>query len=147
MKLINPSQNNLDYRSNNLNQKLFTQKSDKSKKKRLRKFIRIKSKNKTNKNNIKPLKHKKHYIKEDKNNQFYDSYIYSTQKDLFELIESRSNNLMAFNEEDKFDSKKSNIDLLESNHNKIKIEGYFESEENSQVLKNETIFVGITFNS
>ena len=147
MKLINPSQNNLDYRSNNLNQKLFTQKSDKRKKKRLRKFIRIKSKNKTNKNNIKPLKHKKHYIKEDKNNQFYDSYIYSTQKDLFELIESRSNNLMAFNEEDKFDSKKSNIDLLESNHNKIKIEGYFESEENSQVLKNETIFVGITFNS
>ena len=147
MKLINPSQNNLDYRSNNLNQKLFTQKSDKSKKKRLRKFIRIKSKNKTNKNNIKPLKHKIHYIKEDKNNQFYDSYIYSTQKDLFELIESRSNNLMAFNEEDKFDSKKSNIDLLESNHNKIKIEDYFESEENSQVLKNETIFVGITFNS
>ena len=147
MKLINPSQNNLDYRSNNLNQKLFTQKSDKRKKKRLRKFIRIKSKNKTNKNNIKPLKHKKHYIKEDKNNQFYDSYIYSTQKDLFELIESRSNNLMAFNEEDKFDSKKSNIDLLESNHNKIKIEDYFESEENSQVLKNETIFVGITFNS
>ena len=147
MKLINPSQNNLDYRSNNLNQKLFTQKSDKRKKKRLRKFIRIKSKNKTNKNNIKPLKHKIHYIKEDKNNQFYDSYIYSTQKDLFELIESRSNNLMAFNEEDKFDSKKSNIDLLESNHNKIIIEGYFESEENSQILKNETIFVGITFNS
>ena len=147
MKLINPSKNNLDYRSNNLNQKLFIQKSDKSKKKRLRKFIRIKSKNKTNKNNIKPLKHKKHYIKEDKNNQFYDSYIYSTQKDLFELIESRSNNLMAFNEEDKFDSKKSNIDLLESNHNKIIIEGYFESEENSQILKNETIFVGITFNS
>ena len=147
MKLIKPFQNNLDYRSNNLNQKLFTQKSDKSKKKRLRKFIRIKSKIKTNKNNIKPLKHKKHYIKEDKNNQFYDSYIYSTQKDLFELIESRSNNLMTFNEEDKFDSKKSNIDLLESNHNKIKIEGYFESEENSQVLKNETFFVGITFNS
>ena len=147
MKLINPSKNNLDYRSNNLNQKLFTQKSDKRKKKKQRKIIKIKSKNKTNKNNIKPLKHKIHYIKEDKNNQFYDSYIYSTQKDLFELIESRSNNLMAFNEEDKFDSKKSNIDLLESNHNKIKIEGYFESEENSQVLKNETIFVGITFNS
>ena len=147
MKLIKPFQNNLDYRSNNLNQKLFIQKSDKSKKKRLRKFIRIKSKIKTNKNNIKPLKHKKHYIKEDKNNQFYDSYIYSTQKDLFELIESRSNNLMTFNEEDKFDSKNSNIDLLESNHNKIKIEGYFESEENSQVLKNETFFVGITFNS
>ena len=121
----------LDYKSNYLNHTLLNQKPEKLKKKKVRKFLRIKRKNK----NV-PKINKKMQI-----------CLLSPKES---LVESLSSSSIQFNEEDRFDSEKFRIDLLNSNNNdnnKINIEGYYDSEENIQYLRSETIFIGLSFNS
>ena len=65
------------------------------------------------------------------------------------LVDSLSSSSIQLSEEEKFNSEKFRIDLLNSNHNnnRINIEGNYDSEENIQYLRNETIFIGLSFNS
>ena len=67
------------------------------------------------------------------------------------LVDSLSSSSIQLSEEEKFNSEKFRIDLLNSNHNnnnnRINIEGNCDSEENIQYLRNETIFIGLSFNS
>ena len=119
-------------KNNDINSKFFIQKCDKYTKKKVIKFKRIKRKCK--KRSKKTLKNKK---------QESGSSIFSSKEDLFEICQSF--NSTSLNEEDKFDSEKYKVDLLNSNNNNNnKIEENYQSEVNSQVI---TIFVGIPFNS
>ena len=150
----NPVFNNtiLDYKSNYLNQTLLNQKPEKLKKKKVRKFLRIKRKIKANKN-IKRITNKKknknkNAPKENKNKQISTLSILSPYESLVGSLSSSSS--IQLSEEEKFDSEKFRIDLLNSNNNdnnKINIEGYYDSEENIQYLRNETIFIGLSFDS
>ena len=140
--------NNLDYQSNYLNHTLLNQKPEKLKKIKVRKFLRIKRKIKAN-NNIKRITNKKK--KKNKNvpkiNKKMQICLLSPKES---LVESLSSSSIQLNEEDRFDSEKFRIDLLNSNNNdnnKINIEGYYDSEENIQYLRSETIFIGLSFNS
>ena len=149
----NPVFNNtiLDYKSNYLNQTLLNQKPEKLKKKKVRKFLRIKRKIKANKN-IKRITNKnknKNAPKGNKNKQISTLSILSPYESLVGSLSSSSS--IQLSEEEKFDSEKFRIDLLNSNHNnnnnRINIEGNCDSEENIQYLRNETIFIGLSFDS
>ena len=141
--------NNLDYQSNYLNHTLLKQNPEKLEKKKVRTFLRIKRKIKTN-NNIKRITNKKkkknkNVPKANKNIQISTLSILSTNES---LVESLSSSSIQLNEEDRFDSEKFRIDLLNSNNNnRINIEGNYNSEENIQYLRNETIFIGLSLNS
>ena len=145
--------NNLDYQSNYLNHTLLKQNPEKLKKKKVRTFLRIKRKIKTN-NNIKRITNKKKkknksVPKGNQNMQISTLSILSLKES---LVESLSSSSIQLNEEDRFDSEKFRIDLLNSNNNnnnnnRINIEGNYDSEENIQYLRNETIFIGLSFNS
>ena len=141
----------LDYKSNYLNHTLLNQKPEKLKKKKVRKFLRIKRRIKAN-NNIKRITNKKknknkNVPKGNKNMQISTLSILSPYES---LVDSLSKSSIQLSEEEKFNSEKFRIDLLNSNHNnnnRINIEGNYDSEENIQYLRNETIFIGLSFNS
>ena len=142
--------NSLDYKSNYLNHTLLNQKPEKPKKKKLRKFLRIKRIIKDN-NNIKRITNKKkkknkNVPKRNKNMQISTLSMLSPES----LVGNLSNSSIQLNEEEKFDPKKFRIDLLNSNYNnnnRINKEENCDSEENIQYLRNETIFIGLSFDS
>ena len=139
--------NKEEYQNNNLHHKLLNKKSDKPKKKKVRKFIRIKRKFKEN-NNIKRIKKNKK-IKtvpnDNKNNQTPESPIFLSKESLNTIFNGNINNSDSLNEEERFDPEKSRIDLLRSNNDNKRIifEGNYDSDENALFLRNETIFIGL----
>ena len=143
--------NNLDYQSNYLNHTLLNQKPEKLKKKKVRKFLRIKRRIKAN-NNIKRITNKKKNKNKNvpKGNKIMQISTLSILSPYESLVDSLSSSSIQLSEEEKFNSEKFRIDLLNSNHNnnnRINIEGNYDSEENIQYLRNETIFIGLSFNS
>ena len=143
--------NNEENQNNNLNHKLLNQKSDKPKKKKVRKFIGIKRIIKDN-NKIKRIRKKKKIKtvpKYNKNNKTPESSIFLSKESLNNIFNGNTSNSNSLSNQERFDPERSRIDLLRSNNdkNRIKIEENYDSEESILYLRNETIYIGLNSKS
>ena len=143
--------NNEENQNNNLNHKLLNQKSDKPKKKKVRKFIGIKRIIKDN-NKIKRIRKKKKIKtvpKYNKNNKTPESSIFLSKESLNNIFNGNTSNSNSLSDEERFDPEISRINLLRSNNdkNRIIIEEKYDSEESILYLRNETIYIGLNSKS
>ena len=143
--------NNEENQNNNLKHKLLNQKSDKPKKKKVRKFIGIKRIIKDN-NKIKRIRKKKKIKtvpKDNKNNKTPESSIFLSKESLNNIFNGNTSNSNSLSDEERFDPEISRINLLRSNNdkNRIIIEEKYDSEESILYLRNETIYIGLNSKS